>query len=130
MAAYELDKVLEVHDQLVKLQQTVPDAANLIADAQRRLRESRELWKRRAFPEAYLEAQRALRPLRILMRAEWENAVRGTDSPVVTPYTASYFTLPRHWELASGCRPAPGARTCCPAATSRRSPSGPRRSGT
>lgn len=99
MAAYELDKVLHVHDQLALLNQTAPDAGRLIADAQRRLRDSRQLWNSRMFPEAYLEAQRALRPLRILMRAEWEKAVRGTDSPVVTPYTASYFTLPRHWQL-------------------------------
>jgi hypothetical protein len=99
MAAYELDKVLQVHDQLVLHHQTAPDAASLIADAQRRLRDSQQLWASRAFPEAYLEAQRALRPLRILMRAEWEKAVRGTDSPVVTPYTASFFTLPKHWQL-------------------------------
>ena len=99
MAAYELDKVLQVHEQLARLNQTAEDAASLIADTQRRLRESQQLWKNRAFPEAYLEAQRALRPLRILMRTEWEKAVRGTDSPVVTPYTASYFTLARHWHL-------------------------------
>jgi hypothetical protein len=99
MAAYELDKVLKVHEQLVALKHSVQDAPGLIADAQRRLRASRQLWESRAFPEAYLEAQRALRPLRILMRAEWELAVRGMDSPVTTPYSASYFTLPRHWQL-------------------------------
>jgi hypothetical protein len=99
MAAYELDKVLKVHAQLAQIHQIAPDAVTLIADAQRRLGESRQLWDNRAFPEAYREAQRALRPLRILMRAEWEKAVRGTDSPVVTPYTASYFTLPRHWQM-------------------------------
>jgi hypothetical protein len=99
MAAYELDKVLKVQDQLAQTNHVAPDAQSLIADAQRRLKEARSLWESRAFPEAYLEAQRSLRPLRILMRAEWEKAVRGTDSPVVTPYTASFFTLPRHWHM-------------------------------
>jgi hypothetical protein len=99
MAAYELDKVLKVHDQLVQLNHSVPDAPGLVSDAQRRLKESRQLWEKRAFADAYQKAQEALRPLRILMRAEWEKAVRGTDSPLTTPYTASYFTLPRHWQM-------------------------------
>jgi hypothetical protein len=105
LAAYELDKVVKVHDQLRQQNHTVPDAQSLIADAQRRLKASRNMWDSRAFPEAYLEAQRSMRPLRILMRAEWEKAVRGTDSPVTTPYTASYFTLPRHWQLIDEVQP-------------------------
>jgi hypothetical protein len=109
MAAYELDKVMKVHEQLVQQKQSVPDGTTLIADAQTRLKRSRKLWDERAFAEAYLEAQRALRPLRILMRAEWEKAVRGTDSPVTTPYTASYYTLPRHWQFMDQIQPA-GAR--------------------
>jgi hypothetical protein len=97
MAAYELDKALIVHDQLVQMGHTLPDADNLIADARRRLQNSRKLWEARGFPEAYSEAQRALRPVRILMREQWEKAVRGMDSPVASPYAATYFTLPRHW---------------------------------
>src|SRR5262249_3657724 len=53
----------------------------------------------RMFGEAYRESQRALRPLRILMRAQWEQAVKGLDSPVSSPYAVSFFTLPRHWEF-------------------------------
>jgi hypothetical protein len=104
-AAYELDKVVKVQDQLRQQHHTVPDADRLIADAQRRLKSSRQMWDNRAFPEAYLEAQRSLRPLRILMRAEWEKAVRGADSPVTTPYTASFYTLPRHWQLVDEVQP-------------------------
>jgi hypothetical protein len=106
MAAYEMDKVLKVQDQLNQLKQAVPDAPQLIANAQQRLKLSRQLWESRAFAEAYQEAQRALRPLRILMRAQWEKAVRGMDSPVVSPYTASYFTLPRHWQFVAQVQPA------------------------
>ncbi len=114
MAAYELDKVLKVQEQLVQLKHTVTDAPGLIADAQRRLNTSRQLWEGRDFPEAYLEAQRALRPLRILMRAEWEKAVRGTDSPVTTPWTASYFTLPRHWRLMDQLQSAQWGKNVLP----------------
>jgi hypothetical protein len=55
---------------------------------------------------AYFEALRALRPLRILMRAHWERAVGSLDYPAATPYSVSYFTLPRHWDLAARLREA------------------------
>jgi hypothetical protein len=51
------------------------------------------------FSEAYHESQRALRPLRILMRAQWEAANKGLDAPVSCPYAVSFFTLPKHWEF-------------------------------
>jgi hypothetical protein len=99
MAAYELDKVTKVQTQLQQMGHTLPDAPQLLADADRRLKLSKQLWDNHSFPEAYHEAQRALRPVRILMRAQWEKAVRGTDSPVASPYTASFFTLPQHWQF-------------------------------
>ena len=40
-------------------------------------------------------------PLRMLMRAHWERAVKTLDDPIASPYAVSYFTLPRHWELAN-----------------------------
>ncbi len=49
---------------------------------------------------AYFEAQRALRPLRVLMRLHWERAVKSLDAPTASPYAVSYHTLPKHWELA------------------------------
>ena len=49
------------------------------------------------FSEAYHEAQRHLRPIRILMRVHWEKAVRRLDTPVASPYALSFFTLPKHW---------------------------------
>src|SRR5262249_3954504 len=63
-------------------------------------------WDSRLFNEAYLESQRALRPLRILMRGQWDLAVgeslgpkKGLDSPVSSPFAVSFFTLPHHWEF-------------------------------
>src|SRR5262249_29426468 len=47
----------------------------------------------------YAEGERAIRPVRILMRAYWEQATRELDSPVASPYAVSFYTLPRHWEF-------------------------------
>jgi hypothetical protein len=33
------------------------------------------------------------------MRAEWEDACKALDTPVASPYTLSYYTLPRHWRF-------------------------------
>src|SRR5581483_10212256 len=99
MALYELEKVLKIQDQLDKLSHTVTDARDLVQDAQNRLRAAKSYWDNRLFSESYREAQRGMRPLHILMRAQWEQAVRGLDSPVSSPYAVSYYTLPRHWQF-------------------------------
>ena len=99
MAVYELDKAIKVQDQLEQMGHTLPDARMLLADAQKRLATAKQMWDSRLFAEAYRESERALRPVRILMRAQWEQAVRGLDSPVATPYSATFYTLPRHWQM-------------------------------
>ena len=69
-----------------------------------------EAWNNSDYREAYLDAERALRPLRILMRAQWEQATRGLDSAVASPYAVSFFTLPRHWRFLDDLRQTmPGA---------------------
>jgi hypothetical protein len=114
LAAYELDKVVAIQDQLERQGHTLPDARNLVEDAKRRLTLSTQAWEKRAFPEAYRNAQQALRPMRILMRAQWEKAVRGMDSPVASPYAASFFTLPRHWPFMDQVRRSTAAKNVLP----------------
>ncbi|MCI0683183.1 MAG: hypothetical protein L0Y71_13865 [Gemmataceae bacterium] len=99
MALYELEKVVAVERQLEQQSHTLPDAVALINDAQGRLQTAKKLWDNRLFSEAYREAQRALRPVRILMRAQWDAAVKELDTPVATPYAVTFFTLPRHWQF-------------------------------
>jgi len=101
MAVYELQKVLAVEKELEEQGHTLPDSASLIVDAQRRLDEAKHLWDNGLFAEAYREGQRALRPVRILMRAQWDEATKNLDSPVSSPYAVSFFTLPRHWQFMS-----------------------------
>jgi hypothetical protein len=109
MAVHSFEKILRVHVQLAARGMGVVDADRLIDDARARLAAAREHWDNNLFTEAYKEGQRALRPLRILMRAEWEKATRGLDRPVSSPYAVSYYTLPRHLEFMEQVRGAAAA---------------------
>jgi hypothetical protein len=100
-ALEELVKVEKVQMELERLGLGLPDSAALFRKCRQFLDSSLALRRNGDFTEAYLEAQRALRPLRILMRTQWERCVKDTDTPVASPYLMSFFTLPRHvrfWE--------------------------------
>jgi hypothetical protein len=99
LAIEELKKVTQVNAELVQLGRGQPDGPSLLEAAQKRLRACYELASQRNHREAYAEAQRAVRPLRILMRAQWEEATREIGLPVASPYAVSYFTLARHWRF-------------------------------
>jgi len=99
LAAIELTKVRKIH---AELQDIAPPAFNadvLLKQAEERLDKARLLEQARDYPAAYFEALRAVRPLRVLMRTHWEQAVRTLDVPTSSPYTVSFATLPRHWQL-------------------------------
>jgi hypothetical protein len=49
---------------------TPPDAAQLAAQARERLKAAEDFWRNDDYRNTYWEVDRALRPLRILMRAE------------------------------------------------------------
>jgi hypothetical protein len=99
LAQLELAKVTQINQELVQVNHGQPDGERLLQDARARINRCRQFWDDHNYPEAYHEADRALRPLRILMRAEWEDACKLLDSPVASPYTLSYYTLPRHWRF-------------------------------
>ncbi|MCE9534652.1 MAG: hypothetical protein K8T89_26555, partial [Planctomycetes bacterium] len=99
LAAVEIQKVRKVHEQLVNLAPPVPRADEYLKQAEERLSLAKSHEQSRDYPAAHQEALRALRPLRILMRFHWEQAVRTLDMPTASPYAVSFFTLPSHWEL-------------------------------
>jgi hypothetical protein len=99
LAQEEMKKVLRVVNQLEQDGHKLPDGPALMDDVRTRLRTSNNLYTQRHFEEAYRESQRAMRPLRILMRAYWEAATAGLDSPVASPYALSFYTLPDHWRF-------------------------------
>jgi hypothetical protein len=99
-AEEEIAKVEHVYEQLDQGGHALPDGKELLKKAHGFLDSCETLRRNGDYTEAYLEAQRALRPLRILMRGAWEKAVKGLDNtPVASPYALSYYTLPRHWEF-------------------------------
>jgi hypothetical protein len=104
LAAIEIDKVEKVQDQLASLAPAIPDAKSLMDDARRRLQLASTHWDQADYRSAYRESLRAVRPIRILMRAQWESASKslGPDAPpTASPYAVSFFTLPKHWKLRS-----------------------------
>jgi hypothetical protein len=59
---------------------------------------------------AWFQGERAMRPVRLLERELWDAAIRGLESPVTTPVSVSFWTLPMHWELLArigASRPGP-----------------------
>ncbi len=103
-AAEELDKVARVETELEKAGHRLPDGAPLMEKARAYLASSGTQMSNGNFAEAYADAQRTLRPLRILMRAQWEQAQRELDTPVASPYGVSFFTLMRHWRFLDEIR--------------------------
>lgn len=99
LAEEELAKVAKINEELEQAGIRLPDAQALIEDARRRTQLCASFRRDGDSRRAYGEAERALRPLRILMRAQWDAAVKELDTPVASPYTASFFTLPRHWKF-------------------------------
>ncbi len=101
LAKSEMDKVLAVQEELQRMDRVAPESKKLIDQAKSRLNDAENFWKNDDFRQAHAEAERSLRPLRILMRAQWELAVRRLDTPVSSPYAVSFFTLPRHWDFVN-----------------------------
>jgi hypothetical protein len=95
----ELAKVEKVNAELEQAGHALPDGAALLTKAREYLASSDAHRRDGRHGEAYADAQRALRPIRILMRAHWEAAVRPLSLPVSSPYAVSFFTLPRHWKF-------------------------------
>jgi hypothetical protein len=99
LAEESLRKTNFTYEKLVAGGHALPDGTKLLDDARTRIKSASESYDRGQYREAYAEADRALRPLRILMRAEWTQAIRGLSIPASSPYAMSYYTLPQHFKL-------------------------------
>ncbi len=99
LARKEMEKVLAVENELSQLGHTVKNENQLLANATERLEKCERHFADHEFRECYLESQRVMRPLRIVMRSQWEDAVKALPSPVTSPYSLCYYTLPRHWRF-------------------------------
>ncbi|MHB1034122.1 MAG: hypothetical protein ACYC35_07035 [Pirellulales bacterium] len=110
LAAGRLSNAETTDRELTRLGQPAPEAAKWLALARKNLAEC-DAHLAAGNPQAsYLEACRAMRPLRMLERAHWDAAAVSLGSPLASPYAVSFATLPRHWELVNTLRTTrPGA---------------------
>jgi hypothetical protein len=124
LAVQELQKVWRVEEQLEKADHKLPDGPALLQDARERIKATKGYLDERRFTEAYREGQRALRPVRILMRAQWDVAVKGII-PVASPYAASFYTLPRHWKFMDEIKAAKAGANVLPGGSFEEEPNPP-----
>src|SRR5262249_10297840 len=99
LAQVEYEKVARIEGELEQMGHTLPDGKQIMEAARTRLTACEQAWEAGDYTNAYAEAERSMRPLRILMRAQWEQAIRDLDVPVASPYAVSFYTLPRHWRF-------------------------------
>ncbi len=100
LAELQFKKVVETHANLELVAPPIDDAKSLLSEAEKQLHDARRARAANNDEAAYMDALRAMRPLRILMRKHWDKAVKPLDHPCATPYSVSFHSLPRHWELA------------------------------
>ena len=77
------------------------DASQLLRQARGLLKRAEFYYSRNDFNSARLLAADTMQSLRILQRACWNDAVRSLSSPVSSPHTISFQTLPDHWRMVS-----------------------------
>ena len=99
LAAVEYWKVATVHNHLAAMGVKVEQADVLFKKTIQHHEAARVYFSQELYDNAYEEATRALRPLRVIMRDHWKQATAALDTPTASPYAISYFTLPKHWEL-------------------------------
>jgi hypothetical protein len=99
-AAEEFAKTERIETELEQAGHTLPDGAELMRKAREALDRAAAARRDNAHETAYSEAQTALRTLRVLMRAQWESAVKPlAGTPTASPYAVSFYTLPKHWKF-------------------------------
>ncbi len=107
LAVLRVNEVEKIHKELEQMGHPQSSSVSLLADARKHLYAAQEALQRGGvtdFATAYEESQRALRPLRKLMRLDWEHALRGVDHPVSSPFTVAFQSLPQHWKMVREVR--------------------------
>lgn len=99
LAEEEFNKVLAIQTKLENNGRHLADSEGLMKKSREFIAQSLDYRRNGEYGNGFAAAQRALRPLRILMRAAWEQALRDLDNPVATPFSPSYFTLPEHYQM-------------------------------
>lgn len=108
-----VDKLEQVESVLQRLGQTAPASAAGVSSpqvsrafmtARQSIQSSDGFLAARNWSAAYLHAERAMRPLRMLEREYWLAAVRPLTSPVAASTAVGFNTLVEHWAVLERLR--------------------------
>lgn len=99
LATAKRNRVKAVVEQLQSVAVDNLDSESVLAAADRYLASAEQSLQSGAFNEARLRSSQALKLLRYVQYRHWRFAVRKLSSPVSSPYTVSFQTLPDHYQM-------------------------------
>ena len=110
LARARIDRVRPTHEQLQRLaRKKVSDGDAILRSASQRLDEAEVHLQEQRYDDARELSRFSLQLLRKLQRAHWENAVADLTSPVSSPHTVCFETLPDHWRMIASIGRSAGA---------------------
>lgn len=98
----KLERVRETDLQLQKLGVGLPEAKQLLEKAQSCSEKANDAFKQQQYHASQTYALDVMQFTRMLQRAHWDNAVKNLASPITSPYTVCFQTLPAHWRFIRG----------------------------
>ena len=101
LAKAKLQRVEKVDAELTALGHDQPDGRMLLLRAEQSVAHAETAFQQRDYNRAREESADAMQLLRTLQYAHWNEAVlsQGVTTPLLSPYTVSFQTLPDHWRL-------------------------------
>ncbi|MGD9128242.1 MAG: hypothetical protein PVH19_12770 [Planctomycetia bacterium] len=96
--------VQRVNQQMAKYPKNIWDVGDYLIESRKRIQECDGAIAAHEWDKACLAADRAMRPLRLVERTNWSRAIGTLRSPVASPATICFSTLPWHWNLAQQAR--------------------------
>jgi hypothetical protein len=95
----KLDRVRKVNAELESLGVGQIDAPRLLSRSTKLLFSAERAYRRQDYHGARQLSADAAQLLRILQSAYWYDAIRSLSSPVSSPFTVCFQTLPEHWRM-------------------------------
>ncbi|MCX7428538.1 MAG: hypothetical protein NTW96_23295 [Planctomycetia bacterium] len=104
LAARKLQIAEEVDRRMAGRGETAWQPADYLVTARKILQQCDSALAAKDYANACLYAERAMCPLRLLERTNWQKAVASMCSPVASPATVCFSTLPWHWSMVEETR--------------------------
>lgn len=95
----KLERVRQVDNELQQLKVGQADSHQILGSARIYFEQAEYAFRNEDYRGAHNACLVALQGARILQRAHWEEAVRKSTSPLGSPYTVCFQTLPLHWKM-------------------------------